>query len=176
MKKIVSLILIVFLWSCENKPSLQKYFVKNAASEAFITIDVAASLFNVDEPSFTPEEKEVLASFEKMNILTYKTDFKAVANYDKEIKEVKSLLKEETTYQQLLKMGSSSEGASVYFVGDPAHINEFVVLAHKKENGFAVIRILGNDMNPANIATLLNLMKKSAINLEQLKPLERLVN
>jgi hypothetical protein len=40
------------------------------------------------------------------------------------------------------------EGASVSFVGTDDHIEEFVFFANKEENGFAVVRILGKDMNP----------------------------
>ena len=112
--------------------------------------------------------------FEKMNILAFKTDSNDVANYDKEIKEVKSLLKDET-YQQLMKVGSGNDGAAVYFVGEDEHIDEFVLLASKKENGFAVVRVLGNDMNPTHILNMLSLLKKSDMNLEQLKPLQELM-
>ncbi|MDP5027163.1 MAG: DUF4252 domain-containing protein, partial [Flavobacterium sp.] len=67
-------------------------------------------------------------------------------------------------------------GAAIYFVGnDDEHIEEFVVLAGKKENGFAVIRVLGNDMNPTHIMNMLNLLQKSNLDLEQLKPLQQLM-
>jgi hypothetical protein len=74
-----------------------------------------------------------------------------------------------------MKVGSGSDGAAIYFVGDEAHIDEFVVLASKKENGFAVVRVLGNDMNPTHVLNMLQLLKKSDMKLEQLKPLQELM-
>jgi hypothetical protein len=55
------------------------------------------------------------------------------------------------------------------------HIEEFVVLAGKKENGFAVVRVLGNDMNPTHIMNMLSLLQKSQVDMEQLKPLQQLM-
>lgn len=175
MKKLFVIVVSgILLWSCETKPTLQKYFVKNTESSNFVSVDLAPSIINTGKVTLTTAEKEALQSFEKMNILAFKTDSNDVANYDKEIKEVKSLLKDET-YQQLMKVGSGNDGAAVYFVGEDEHIDEFVLLASKKENGFAVVRVLGNDMNPTHILNMLSLLKKSDMNLEQLKPLQELM-
>lgn len=175
MKKLFIIVVSgILLWSCETKPTLQKYFVKSTESPNFVSVDLAPSIINTEKVTLTTAEKEALQSFEKMNILAFKTDSNDVANYDKEIKEVKSLLKDET-YQQLMKVGSGNDGAAVYFVGEDEHIDEFVLLASKKENGFAVVRVLGNDMNPTHILNMLSLLKKSDMNLEQLKPLQELM-
>jgi len=177
MKKLVLLISVVMLLcSCEDKPTLQKYFVKNTESSNFISIDLAPNVIKTDKIALTETEKAALASFQKMNILAFRTDSTDTAGYDKEIKEVKAILKDES-YQQLMKAGSGSEGAAIYFVGnDNEHIEEFVVLAGKKENGFAVVRVLGNDMNPTHIMNMLTLLQKSNVDLEQLKPLRQLLN
>src|SRR5574343_1839617 len=109
MKKLFVIVVSgILLWSCETKPTLQKYFVKNTESSNFVSVDLAPSIINTEKVTLTTAEKEALQSFEKMNILAFKTDSNDVANYDKEIKEVKSLLKDET-YQQLMKVGSRSE-------------------------------------------------------------------
>jgi len=41
-----------------------------------------------------------------------------------------------------------------------------------REAGFAVVRILGNDMNPNNIMNMLSLIKNANVDMEQLKPLQ----
>lgn len=176
MKKILILVLNVVLFlSCENKSTLQKYFVKNSESSNFITLDLTSNILKTDKIALTETDKEALNSFEKMNILAYKSDSTATVQYENEIKEVKSILKDEI-YQQLMKVGNGLDGASVYFVGnDDEHIEEFVVLAGKKENGFAVIRVLGNDMNPTHIMNMLSLLQKSQVDMEQLKPLQQLM-
>lgn len=176
MNKIVTfLILAIFTGSCETKPTLQKYYVKNTESADFISVDLAPSVINTNKIKLTNEDKAALESFEKMNILAFKADATNSSKYDKEIKEVKAILKDES-YQQLMKAGSGNDGAAIYFVGiDDEHIEEFVVFAGKKENGFAVVRVLGNDMNPTNIMNMMHLLQKSNLDLEQLKPLQQLM-
>lgn len=174
MNKIVTfLILAIFTGSCETKPTLQKYYVKNTESADFISVDLAPSIINTSKIKLTNEEKAALQSFKKMNILAFKSDSTHLEKYDKEISEVKSILKD-VSYQQLMKVGSGNDGAAVYFVGEEEHIDEFVVMANKKENGFAVVRVLGKDMNPTHILNMLSLLQKTDMNLEQLKPLQAL--
>ena len=176
MKKLLLFVsTIIIVWSCEDKPSLQKYFVENTESSKFIAVDLAPSIIKTDKMSLSETERAALASFEKMNILAFKTDSTNSTGYEQEIKEVKAILKDES-YQQLMKAGSGNDGAAIYFVGDDdEHIEEFVVLAGKKENGFAVIRVLGNDMNPTHIINMLSLLQKSNVDLDQLKPLQQLI-
>ena len=176
MKKFLLLVSsVISLWSCEEKPTLQKYFVKNTESSKFIALDLASNIIKTDKVALSETEKAALESFEKMNILAFRADSTDISGYDKEIKEVKAILKDES-YQQLMKAGSGNDGAAIYFVGnDDEHIEEFVVLAGKKENGFAVVRVLGNDMNPTHIMNMLTLLQKSQVDMEQLKPLQQLM-
>ena len=176
MKKLLLLVsCMIMLYSCEDKPTLQKYYVKNTESPKFIALDLASSIIKTDKISLTETEKAALESFDKMNILAFRTDSTDITGYDKEIKEVKAILKDES-YQQLMKAGSENDGAPIYFLGnDDEHFEEFVVLAGKKENGFAVVRVLGNDMNPTHIMNMLSLLQKSQVDMEQLKPLQQLM-
>ncbi|MES2543579.1 MAG: DUF4252 domain-containing protein [Bacteroidota bacterium] len=177
MKKLIYSCLLLcslFFISCNNEPTLQKYFVENTENKNFIAMDLSSNILNIDKSKLSVEQNEALKSFDKMNILAFKLDDKNKAQFDVERAKVNTILKDEK-YQQLMKFGSGKEGASVSFVGDDEHIEEFVLFANKKENGFAVVRILGKDMNPTGILTLMEVMKNSNINLEQLKPLEAMM-
>lgn len=172
MKNIVLILFSAVLFvSCNNKPTLQKYFVENTESKDFISVDIGSDIINTDRMSLTQADKEALESFEKMNVLAFKKEESNKANYTSELQKVRTILKDTTAYNELMKFGSGNDGASVYFVGDDEHIDEFVLFANRDENGFAVVRILGNDMNPMNIMKIMNLIQKSDVNLEQLKPL-----
>jgi len=106
-----------------------------------------------------------------MNILAFKINEENKSKFDGERTKVKEILKDEK-YQELMKFGSGKEGAAVYYVGKDDAIEEFVLYGSKDENGFAVVRILGNKMNPEDFMTLLSALQKSDIDMEQLKPLE----
>lgn len=167
-------IVLLTLISCNSEPSLQKYFVENTENKDFITLDVSPSILNVDKTKLSPEQTEALNSFDKMNILAFKANDKNQTQFEQERAKVKSLLKN-PKYQELMKVGSGKDGASVSFVGTDENIEEFVIFANRKENGFAVVRVLGKNMNPNNIMTLMSVLKKSNIDMEQLKPLQQLV-
>jgi hypothetical protein len=159
------------LTGCNNEPSLQKYFVEKSDKQGYIALDISSSIINMDKSKLTAEQKTALESFDKMNILAFKTDGKNAAEYEAESQKVTEILKGKD-YQELMKVGSGKDAASVSFVGDEDHINEFVFFAKKKENGFAVVRVLGNDMNPNNIINMISLLQSSNIDMEQLKPLQ----
>ena len=88
---------------------------------------------------------------------------------------VGAVIKGWTEALQLMKVGSGKDGASVSFVGDDEHINEFVVYANKAENGFAIVRVLGKNMNPTTIMNMISILKESNFDLEQLKPLQQMM-
>lgn len=160
--------------SCTNEQTLQKYFVESAEKNDFIELNVSPSIINIDKTKLTAEQKTALGSFDKMNILAFKLNETNKAQYDVESQKVTQILKNEK-YQELMKVGSGKDAASVSFVGDENHINEFILFAKKKENGFAVVRILGNDMNPNNIMNMISLLQSSNIDMDALKPLQGLV-
>ena len=148
MKKIifVSAILILTLISCNQKPSLEQYFVENSDNKNFVQVDVALRILNVDKTELTSEQLLAMKSFDKMNILAFKIKNNNKSQFELERLKVNEILKNEK-YQQLMKFGSGKEGATVSYVGDDDHISEFVLYGNKKENGFAIVRILGKNMN-----------------------------
>ena len=164
----------LLLLSCSNEPSIQKYFVENSGKKDFIALDISPSIINIDKSKLTPEQQTALNSFEKMNVLIFKSNGKNETQYQSETQKVGDILKDET-YQELMKIGSGKDGASVSFVGDENDIDEFIFFAKNKDNGFAVVRILGNDMNPNNIMNMISILQSANIDMDQLKPLEGLM-
>jgi len=177
MKKgifILALTALLTLGSCNSEPSLQKYFVENSEKKDFISLDISPNILNVDPTKLSAEQNEALNSFDKMNILAFKADQSNQTQFETERSKVKAILKDQK-YQELMKFGSGKDGASVSYVGSDDNIKEFVIFANRKETGFAVVRVLGEDMNPNNIMTLMSVLQNSKIDMEQLKPLEQLL-
>jgi len=174
MKRYLIAICALLMISCNNEPSLQKYFVENTENKDFTAIDVSPSILNLDQTKLSLEQKEAMKTFDKMNVLAFKVNGSNQVEFAAERAKVMKILKNEK-YQQLMKFGSGKEGASVSFVGDDEHIDEFVLFANKENAGFAVVRILGKDMNPTSIMTMMTALKNSNINLDQLKPLQEML-
>lgn len=170
----LALMLSLLLVSCNSEPTLQKYFVENTENKNFIALDVSPNMLNVDKTKLSIAQREALKSFDKMNILAFKLNDKNKAQFEVERAKVNLILKDKK-YQQLMKFNSGREGASVSFVGTDEHIEEFVLFVNKKENGFAVVRILGKDMNPTDIMTMISVLQESNVDVEQFKPLQQLL-
>lgn len=169
-----ALLALLTLVSCNSNPSLQRYFVENTDNKDFISLDVSPDILNLEKTKLSAEQNEALKSFDKMNILAFKANATNQTQFETERAKVKAILKD-PKYQELMKFGSGKDGASISYVGPDDNIEEFVVFANRKENGFAVVRVLGKNMNPNNIMTLMSVLKQSNINMEQLKPLQELI-
>lgn len=166
----------LFLTGCSSEPTLQKYFVKKSDQANFIVMDLSPDIFKVDKLKLNADEKKALDSFDKMNMLFFKSDSVSTTAYDTENKALKNLLKDKK-YELLMRVGSGKDGASISYVGkDDEHIDEFVIYAAKKENGIAVVRVLGDNMDPSGIMTLISMLKNSNIDQKQLEPLKKLMN
>ena len=170
----IAIVISLFLFSCNSEPTLQKYFVENTENKNFIALDVSPEILKIDETKLSIEQTTALKSFDKMNILAFKLDDKNKAEFETERAKVDLILKDKK-YQQLMKFSSGKESASVSYLGTDDHIEEFVLYANRKENGFAIVRILGKDMNPTNIMTMMGVLQQSNVDLEQLKPLQQLI-
>ena len=171
---LITLLLSLILGSCNSEPTLQKYFVENTENKDFIALDISSNILNVDKTKLTVSQSEALQSFDKMNVLAFKLNDKNKTQFEAEHAKVNLILKDKM-YQQLMKFSSGKQGASVSYVGTDDHINEFVLYANKNDAGFAVIRVLGKDMNPTHIMNMISVLQESKIDLEQLKPLQELI-
>ena len=172
MKRILIIAIVALtLASCKSEPTLQTYFVEKTEDTNFVAVDISPSILQLDQTKLTVEQTQALESFDKMNILAFKAADTDPVLYEAEKNKVKELLKNEK-YQELMKFGAKNAGGSLSFVGDDEHIDEFILFANQSDTGFAVVRILGNDMNPTGVMTLMSLLQQSNINSEQLKPLE----
>ena len=170
----IALLFSMFLFGCNSEPTLQKYFVENTENKNFVALDISPAILNIDKTKLSVAQTAALKSFDKLNVLAFKLNQTNKAEFEIERAKINLILKDKK-YQQLMKFGSGKEGASVSFVGTDEHIEEFVFYASKKENGFAVVRILGKDMNPTSVMTMMNVLQQSNIDLEQLKPLQQLM-
>lgn len=170
----LALIALLTLGSCNSEPTLQKYFVENTENKDFIALDISPNILNLEKTKLSAEQTEAVNSFEKMNILAFKANDKNQAQFETERTKVNAILKN-PKYEQLMKFGSGKDGASISYVGSEDNIKEFVIFLNRKETGFAVVRVLGEDMNPNNIITLMSVLQKSKIDMDQLKPLEQLI-
>ena len=168
------LLVSLCLESCNSEPTLQKYFVENTENKDFIALDISSDILDVNKAKLSVAQTDALHSFDKINVLAFKLTDQNKSQFETEKEKINLILKD-AKYQQLMKFNSGKQGASVSYVGTDDHIDEFVFFANKNDTGFAVVRVLGKDMNPTNILNMISVLKESKIDLEQLKPLQEFI-
>ncbi|MFY8188545.1 MAG: DUF4252 domain-containing protein [Flavobacterium sp.] len=177
MKKTTLLsIFTVFLFfvSCQNKMTLQKYFVEKSESLDFISFDISAGILNVATEKLNEDEKKAVESIKKLNVLAFKLKDSNKNKYPTELATVEEILQDES-YVELMQAYKGKDGGSAYYLGEDDAIDEFILFGNMKTSGFIVIRVLGKDMSPEMLMPLLSAIKSSDVDQEALKPLESLM-
>ncbi|TMM53948.1 DUF4252 domain-containing protein [Maribacter algarum] len=177
MKNIVRLLvltLVVTMASCSSTQSLQEYYVDNSENPNFLSFDVPVSLLNLEEVELSTKEKEAISSLKKLDVLAFKKTTENTSEYSAQKTSVKTILKN-PDFTELMKMNTPYGKATVKYLGDEDAIDEVIIYGDNKEKGFALIRVLGKDMNPANMMQLLQAIQKSDYKGEGFEKLEGLL-
>lgn len=177
MKKIYQLIAvlsIVLFTACSSTQSLQEYYVDSSENPNFLQFDVPSSILNLGNTDITSGQKEALKSLKKLNVLAFRKSLTNAAEYEVEKTKVKAILKN-NDFIELMKVNTPYGKATIKYLGDEDAIDEVIIYGDNKEKGFAVIRVLGDDMNPANMMQLIEAIQKSDYSGEGFGQLEELL-
>jgi len=158
--------------SCGSEASLQKYYIDSQEDKNFISLDVPASVLKLKE-GVAQEDKEALESLKKFNILAFKVDDTNKAQYDTEKQKVKAILKN-PKFKELMRAKDKGINFIIKYEGDDELIDEVIVYASDKTKGFALVRVLGDKMDPAKIMKLANNIRE--VDSDGFKQLEGLFN
>ena len=173
MKQTINQILSIlfaaaFFTSCSNDITLQRYFVNNQESKNFISQDLPLSMIELDKTNFTEEQKEAYNSVKKLNILGYKINEKDVETFNTELETVKTILSHDK-YNDLIEFSDRGNKVHVKYIGTDEEADEVVVLGIAKDTGFGIVRVLGDDMSPEKMVTLIDVLQKANIDESQLQ-------
>lgn len=171
---VLALVAMGLLAACSSNQSLQEYYVDNSGNPNFISIDIPASLLNLDKADLSADEKEVIGSLKKLNVLAFKKTDGNAAEFKMESAKVDAILKSDK-FVELMKLKSSYGNGVVKYLGDEDAIDEVIIYGSSKDQGFALIRVLGNNMNPAHLMTLMQALQKSDYKGEGLGSLKELM-
>jgi len=163
--KYVSLILILVatLSSCNQGLTLQTYYVDNELKPGFASLDVPTSFLNLEEMDLSTDEQEAYDSIDKLNMLAFIADSSNQEQFKEEVSKVQSILKKDK-YGELMRGGSARDGKfNVKFLGDPESLDELILFGYRNEQGFAIVRVLGDDMNANQIVKLVSSLQKSDV-------------
>lgn len=143
--------------SCDEHPSLQKYYVDSNENTDFISLDIPASILSLKDENVSEEVKATLKSIKKLNFLGFQLKEGNQAEYKIEKQKIKEILKN-PKYQELISVGGK-QSFTIKFMGEEDAIDEVIVFGSDREKGFALVRILGSNMDPSKMMLLANEIK-----------------
>jgi hypothetical protein len=157
-------VMIIFLAtvfsSCNQGESLQSYYVNNQETPNFISVDIPTSFVKIDETELTEEQLEAYHSIDKLNMLGYSIS-EDEEEYKTELAKVQTILNNEK-YEDLMRGGNSKDGKIIVKMIPGANdtIDELIVFGSASNRGFAIVRVLGDKMDPSKIMKLGNVLSK----------------
>lgn len=152
---VASLLIVTALVSCGyGGETLQGYYVVNQEAPNFISVDIPVSFVNLDNAQLTDVQREAYESIDKLNMLGYRRNDDNVEAYKTELAKVQAILKNEK-YQELFRGGNSSDGKIIVkYIGTDTTIDELIIFGAMNDSGFGIVRVLGDNMEPAKIMKL----------------------
>ncbi len=169
------LCLSIGLFACNSEPSLQRYFVDNQEQPNFISQDIPVSMLELDEAKLSDEQKKAYKSVKRLNFIGFKANENNQDTYNTKLTEVRTILSNEK-YQDLMEFQDSGNKFVVKYVGNDEEADEVIVLGSSKTVGFGVIRLLGSDMRPENMYTLVEAIRQSDMDMGQFKEMTNFFN
>jgi len=154
------------LFGCSDGESLQRYLVDKQGDDKFVKVDIAASLLQSDNSDMSQEEKDILKTIKKVNVVAYPISDGNIAEYETEKDKLKTIIGQEK-YKTLMKMGSNNSGATLKYLGEEDAIDELIVFASDSERGFAVFRLIGDDMRPDQMIKLMNSIDRGDVDISK---------
>jgi len=168
IKYITALIIgLLTLASCNNDKSLQRYLVDKQEDNRYLKVDLATSLLQSDQSSFSEEEQEILNSVKKVNVVAYPVKNGNLEEYKSE-KAIISKIIDQEKYKTLSSMNSNGMKFTLKYLGEEDAIDEVIVFASSEEKGFGVFRLLCDDMKPEQILKMMNSVERGDLDVSKL--------
>lgn len=150
--------------ACNSEPTLQKYYVDHLEDKNFVVLDIPSSLFLGENSMLSEEDQKVINSIRKANVLALPINENNETIYQEERATVENILNNEK-YKVLMRFGSSGKNVKVMYLGENDAIDEVIVYANDNTKGFAVARLLGDNMNFSAIMKLVQSAAKGDIDI-----------
>ncbi|AXG71745.1 hypothetical protein KORDIASMS9_04002 [Kordia sp. SMS9] len=132
----------VAITSCSDKNSLQNYFIDHAEQSGFSSSTIPISLLRQDGIQLSEKQEEALDAIDRINLLFYRTTPEKQTEFTSERKNIKTILKNKK-YEELMNLGNKGV---VKYIGTDTAMDEIVIFLSNQEMGFAVTRIIGDNM------------------------------
>lgn len=174
----VKYVLLVFsailLTSC-GEESLQKYLVKKQDDPKFLKVDLSPTMLEGKDNNLSEESREALQSIKKVNIVAYPIKDNNLEEFNAQKNEIESILKQER-FQELTRIKNPNWNLQVSYTGDESKIDEVIVYGIDNSRGFVIFRLLGNDLKPEQVSSIIQAISEENLDLSGITGLNEIFN
>ena len=156
--------------ACNSGPTLQSYFVEKSEDPNFISLTLPSSILNIAVDSLQADQQDALATLKKLNVIIYRKSVNEPAQLDEESDVVLKILSN-SAYTELIKLNAEDYKGAVSYLGTEDAIKEIIVFAKSGSDGFALIRVIGEGMNPKYLKPFVEALQTSKASAEDFKNL-----
>jgi hypothetical protein len=158
MRKFLILPLLALLFSCSSSPSIQQYFVEKSEEPSFLLVDIPTSVLGVEEAILSDEEKEALASFQKLNLLLFRKTEANATQFQDELKAVEAIL-DDQRFDPLFILNDTAYTGKLLLQGSVQRPDELIFFGSANE-GFVVVRLIGRKMQVEKVVLLATALQR----------------
>jgi hypothetical protein len=152
-KSILLVFVISFMTACNNEPTLQEYLVAKRDAQQFINVDLPVSLFQFDSISLDDNQKAALKSIKKINVLALQVQKSGESMYTQEKETITKILQGDN-FNELMRFKNGSQQGVLTYYGEETAIDEMIFFGSDNNKGLIILRLLGDDMQPAQMTQL----------------------
>jgi hypothetical protein len=170
----IALVMAFLMVACDSHPSLQKYYVDSKENSEFISIDLPASILQLKDEDVSEDVKNTLKTIKKVNFLALELKDSNEDLYVSEKEKISKIFKNKK-YKQLVRLNIGGGNVRVNYLGEEDAIDEVIIYGSEDQKGLALVRVIGENMNPSDILKLTQELKMDE-NSNQLKQIGELMS
>lgn len=155
LKFIISIFLLIGMSSCDSSQSLQEYIVEKQQDNSFISIDIPSSILTLKDENTSDETLKAIKSIKKFNFLGMQLSEENKDAYIIEKQHIKDIISNKK-FKEIFRVKTGNSEVTVKYLGEEDNIDEVVFFGADSEKGLALVRVTGDNMNPAEMVQLLN--------------------
>jgi len=163
----ILVLLAIGMSSCDDGKSLQRYLVDKQSDDRFLKVDIATSLFLADNNDLSEDERDILETIKKINVVAYPLKSGNEADYESEKARLKDIINQEK-YKTLGSVKSKDMQMTMKYLGEETAIDEVIVFANSSDKGFGIFRLLCDDMRPDQALKLMRTMERGDLDLSKI--------
>ena len=155
LKFIISIFILIGISSCDSSQSLQEYIVDKQQDNSFISIDIPSSILTLKDENTSDETLKAIKSIKKFNFLGMQLTEENKEAYIVEKQAIKDIISNKK-FKEIFRVKTGNSEVTVKYLGEEDNIDEVVFFGADSEKGLALVRVIGDNMNPAEMVQLLN--------------------